>query len=123
MIVINEKTIAIWYMNTTKDQDFLGSLYLDDENKPTFTYRFRYYKSNDAWDGKDKKNWYQGQPKADQPINFILNAIRTMVATMAHAAHTEYDEVLMKDGNVKQFMDEFSSKPWAHCRIEKGGEA
>lgn len=125
MIEINEKTIAVWYLVTIEnEQDFMGSLFRGEDDRLEFTYRFRYYNSADAWDGKDKKNWYKLEAKdKEKSESYMLETIRTMVKTLSIAAGNKpYDEILMKDGDTTKFMEEFASKPWAHMRQVSDGQ-
>lgn len=117
---INEKTIAIWFLPTTEKQDFLGTLYRNDEGKLQFTYRFRYYDESDKspWSGKDEKHWYDLVAKDENKSeDEMFRDLKKMIEKLEILSGNKADEILMKGKTVEQFMDEMASKPWAHMRV------
>ena len=119
MITISEKTIATWFLPTTKGQDFMGSLFRNDEGHLQFTYRFRYYaeENNPAWDEKDEKHWYDVIDKEGKTPEEMLQILRQMLKVMETVAVGKLDQILMVNGDVNKFIEEMAAKPWAHMRV------
>lgn len=123
MIILNEKTICIWYIPLIPGkQDFLGSLFTNEENAFEFTYRFRYYHSNDPNDPKDKKSWYRLVAKPGESKEKLLTSIRVLINRLELVSGQKSDEIMYR-GDYKVFFEEFKSKPWAHFSEQKIGEA
>lgn len=124
MIILSEKTIAIWFIPLIPgEQDFIGSLFTNEEGKLEFSYRFRYYNSQDPYDKKDKKHWYTVVSRKEETKESMLASLRRMIKALELASGQRADEILMKDGNYKQFCEEFASKSWTHIEKEKIADA
>lgn len=113
-IEITKNTVGIWFCYLGNDSDWMGSA---SEEAGVFhlIYRFRYYKSDDAWDNKDKKNWYEGTHKGGTRDE-VIDKMRTMLKLMELKSRSKGYELLMVDGNIDEFMGEFNKQPWVHTK-------
>lgn len=117
MIEINERIIAIWYLVTIPgEQDFMGGLFRDEKGDLKFKYRFRYYNSDEPWDKKDTKNWYDVTPKQGTTPEAMIESLRIMVDRLSRMSGQKADEIVIKDGDHQKFLEEFMAKPWAHMK-------
>jgi hypothetical protein len=100
-IEIDEKIVAIWYLRTLPDQDWMAGLReLEPNQKYSFTYRFRYYKDDKAFDSKDVKNWYEGTVNSTR--NEAIEAFRFLGKTMEVMATDKLYEFI-NDGDLENF--------------------
>lgn len=120
MIVIDGKTIGLWFMSLTPIQDWLCSLRQGDDGKIEMVYRFRHYDAddpaNDPFSGKDKKKWFKVTiPSTPEKA---IEAARQLVAKLEEASGNTADEILMGPGGADEFMAMYASMPWAHMKTE-----
>jgi hypothetical protein len=137
MIVINERTIGLWFLQITQTQDWLlGLEWVDDQSMKAgkgdinLVYRFRYYAEDgvdrkdpeNIHNEKDTKNWYSGivcskKEEAIEKVRMIANKLKE------GGAIGKVDELLYT-GDPESFMKTFSNRPYMHVKkIEKTAEA
>lgn len=59
----DDEIIGMWLVGNGL-MDFMGIVKIES-GKLVGQYRFRYYRSEDAWDGQDEKHWYKIGPLED----------------------------------------------------------
>lgn len=123
MIVLNEKSLGIWFMQVSPDADWMGHLGLNDEGEYEFIYRHRYYVDNKTHDSDDKKSWYKGTVLTkDTPVDVVITLVQSVVKTMSnfHGDSTmPVHELLMGDKTIKEFTAEFKKLPFVHYKMER----
>jgi hypothetical protein len=113
-IEINEKLIGIWYVSFGTD-DWMGALYERDDGQIDLIFRCRYYRSPDAWDGKDKKSWFKNtSPKSvEEAIGHLRTAVNKLCAIRKPCMR---HELLRGNDTPMQFLARFSALPFVHER-------
>lgn len=114
---ITENTVGLWYMSLTDTSDWLCCVNKMSDKEYSIRYRFRYYKDDNAHNSEDVKNWYSVIVKEDS-FEKMIEQMRKVATLLGETADTEYDEILMQNGDVDQFMLDLMSKEWAHVRIK-----
>lgn len=129
-IEITERTIGTWFLVLTDISDYMAGMEweTDEDLKAQFgniklTFRFRYYDIDnpEPWAGKDKKNWYstvlKETTKQDAVLKFekVLHGMEIMTGNKA-------DEII-NNGTPQEFIEKFTSMPWAHSKILSKEEA
>jgi hypothetical protein len=114
--------IAIWFVNLPHPGkyghggDVNGLLWRKDgePNIYYFKYRFRYYKSDQIWDGRDEKVWYLLVIK-DKTEQESLDGIQKMLHILSAAMGQKLDTYWI-NGDSNKAQDLFETKPpvWAH---------
>lgn len=116
---VTENTIAIWFLQLTDISDFIAHLKKTDEGL-VLQYRFRYYDEedpgNDAFSGKDRKTWYTAKWKGVEAKELVIETVRTMLGRMEEASGYKSDELLMQNGDLDAFFEEFKKRPYAHLK-------
>lgn len=88
-----------WFIVGGEDKDFLACLY---RKKPgadiAFTYRFRYYESDDPFDKRDVKHVYEAFWKPDHDIEKVLVTVRKLAASVAEEYGSTCDELVVNGG-------------------------
>ena len=120
-IEITDRTFGIW-MVPLPGGDWLGHLGTDAEGKPSFIYRFRWYKDGKVFeDSMDVKRWFAVTPKAGttptvehmlEVARFSYNQLREKAGT------TEGWELLRGERTAGEFMDVLRSLPGMHTKTE-----
>lgn len=117
MIEMDDKIVAIWFLSTTPEQDWMAAVrVIEEDRKYELVYRFRYYKDDKVFDSDDKKNWYKGEITATR--SYVIAALRLVGQTMASAHGNQLYELLNEDGDIGKFMREFEKMPFAFVRME-----
>jgi|HubBroStandDraft_1064217.scaffolds.fasta_scaffold240336_2 hypothetical protein len=111
MIIVNDKTIAVWHFSLEGDFDYLAALYRNETNQLMFTYRFIHA------DAPDTAHWYSvGPPKdgcTDREFeNIMASTIRMIEGDLGRRA----DEIRMKNGDVEAFCEELLARPYIGVR-------
>lgn len=115
MIEITENTIGIWFIATDLEMDVMAHL-SKRGSEHELTYRFRYYKTSGAWDGKDVKNWYSSTYRTDDTKSAV-ESVRESFSMLALIMSGELDEILMGDDDVESFFEKMKSRPWCHYKV------
>lgn len=132
MIVMDEKIIATWFIVLSDESDYMAAIsWANEESMKAgkgeidLVYRFRYYDKErpnaEPFAGIDKKNWYSGKVEAASKEE-ALTKMRGAINILASVVNQKPDEIV-NTGGVEQFINELASKPWAHMKKEKMGEA
>ena len=119
MIKLDEKTVGVWFLNTTETQDWLCTIReIEPDAKYEIVYRFRYYADNgsrDPFDGSDQKNWYKGAGKMTR--HYAISSMRFMMEQLkAAGAVGDPYELLMENGDVEAFFREFQKAPFVFAK-------
>ncbi len=112
MIVISDKTVALWSIAIDDTHDFMGAL---TEERPDFfkyTCRIRTKKSEAVWDLIDEKQWFEYELTGGRDI--ALAYCRLRMEVLEALSGNKGDEILYH--NNKQFFEELATKPWAHVK-------
>lgn len=124
MITVDEKIVGIWYVQTLDTQDWMAALReVEPDQKYELIYRFRYYsaESENPFDGKDKKNWYEGTVSGTR--HYCIGALRSVAeALVATGAVGQLYEVLNDDRDLKAFLKKYQDLPFVHMRMQPPSE-
>jgi hypothetical protein len=118
-IRIDEKTVGLWYLNTIPGhQDWMAGIReIEPENKYEVTYRFRYYEDGEAFDSKDRKNWYGGTVTGTRA--YTIAGIREAGKLLESVSDGKLYELMMNDErDVKKFAEAWQSMPFVFARME-----
>ena len=117
-IELTERTVGIWFMRVNEAVDFMAGLESMPDGEFKIDYRFRYYDPavGDPFspENKDEKHWYTVKAKRSR-INMI-RSVQLLVSRLEAKTGHQCTEILMKNGEVSQFMAELARQPWAHIR-------
>jgi hypothetical protein len=127
-IVIDDNLLAIWWMAIpsrlrpdTNESDLLCSLVRRSPEECELIWRFRYYETKGAWDGLDRKNWYQGVVK--DPPEEIIATLRVLLKAMSEkAGGNQVYEIVRGDMSTKEFTERFMKMPFVHVKDPKEAE-
>ena len=127
---ISEKTfIDSIHFCGDDDGDWMATLYRPGDGEPwELEYRFRYYENRGpgtAWDGEDRKSWYQAKAPDDSEEN--CRAMRTALDNLRPALEARYgssvDVVeLQCYGDDPKFIFELGSRDWANIKVGADAE-
>lgn len=99
---------------------------MDEPNRWTVKYRMRYYatKDNDAWDGKDRRSWYQMGfigTEEEAAKNFMQWAEEVAAGTAIFGGPRSRVQVLLVQGNDEKWQAEVERQkpPWMHLRKQE----
>lgn len=115
MIVLNDRTVGIWYFRTLPDQDVLAGLEeIASEEKYKLTWRFRYYRDEEIdLKSKDKKTWYEIEVTGTR--NLAIFTARHLFKLMKDFTRSpEPIREILNDGDVQKLSDKFRSWPECH---------
>lgn len=121
-MLIDEKIVGIWFVQTLETQDFMLSLReLESEKLYEFVYRFRYYDTitdGNPFNLQDRKSWYEGRvaasrQKSIEKMQFVVNML-TLTAGV-----TQY--ALFNDKGFEDFAKRLKEQPFVHGKwVTKG---
>jgi hypothetical protein len=114
MIELKEDIRAMWFVTLPPKADWLAAAQELEDGTILLTYRFRYYNSDEPFDSKDTKNWYEG--KITEPLAEVVEKTSRIAAELARAAHGEKYELIRGTATLDQFVDQFTSLPFSHCK-------
>lgn len=113
-MVIDEKTVGIWFLPTTENQDWMATVReIEPDAKYELVYRFRYYKDDKVFDSEDEKNWYKATATGTRA--FVLAGIRMAASMMAEHAIGKLYEII-NDGDFAEFSRKFMDAPFVFAR-------
>lgn len=84
--VVSDPGVHDWMANAAKRADS-GDWELE--------WRFRYYKGEEVWDGKDEKSWYGGTIGGEAPEEVVINAMEVMQKALVAEGFGESTETIM----------------------------
>lgn len=113
-IEFNESIRAVWFFSFPGG-DWLGSVSACEDGNAELTYRFRYYRSELAWDGKDKKKWYR--IITAEAIDGVLDKTHQCVTELQQSLRGgNLYEMLRGEQSLHDFMLRFQALPFVHAR-------
>jgi len=128
---MDEKIVGVWFILTIHNvQDWMAGLReIVPEEKYSLTYRFRYYKDDNAWDSEDKKNWYEAEVTGTRA--YCLASLRSVAEQLAKAARLRQEgnaEVgrvyeVINDSGYDEFQRKFMDMPFVFARQETKEQA
>jgi len=120
---LTENTVGIWYVQVSKESDWLMTVNEDDETY-NMTYRWRYYEDDKNFDSEDRKSWYSATTLKDKISKEKLIAnMREAVELILNFPGSEKSwELLMEDHDIKAFMKKFEALPFVHMEVHTNKE-
>jgi hypothetical protein len=116
-MILDEKTVGFWILQVTPTGDWLATIReITPDEKYETVYRFRYYEDDEAFDSKDKKNWYSGTIKGTR--NFVLAGFRAAAANLASVAVGPLTE-LLNDKGPEDLQRRLLDAPGIYARMER----
>lgn len=115
-IEFSEDTVGLWYVPSHMRDWMCGLSRAGDEFK--IQYRFRYYEHpTDAWDGKDRKSWYEATVGGESREE-VLAKFRELAALLAikFGDGIVYELVRGLDESFDSFVERFQALPFIHKR-------
>lgn len=99
--------------------DFMGGVYTDPDGKWMGKYRFRYYNSDDAWDGADTKNVYQVGPldAEDDTRAGLVETFTLLTKMMADSIGPDTLTTLPVNGGVEKYLAMLAQQPFTHVKL------
>jgi hypothetical protein len=120
VIELDEKIVAIWYLQITNTQDWMAAIReIEPEEKFELTYRFRYYKDDKAFESKDKKNWYKGTIGGSRA--FVIGSLREIAKVLAATSSGGELYELINDKGAEDFLHRLQDMPFAYVRMMSEG--
>jgi hypothetical protein len=114
MIILDEKTLALWNVPLPDRSDWLAAVReLVPDEKYQLDYRFRYYADDKVFESEDKKSWYTAQLSGTR--HYVLESTRAIARRMASEAGSKVSEYL-NDGDMKAFMEKIGNAPSIYMR-------
>lgn len=110
---------AVWYV-AWEHMDWMAMVYRDGPDRPwRATYRFRYYKDNEAWQSEDEKSIYdvKGTDGSDTTREVLAHGFDEVIAAMAQDPGVRTHEKLDIHGDSDRFVELFTSRSWAHVKV------
>ena len=123
MIVMNENTIGLWWVNLADfGQDFMGGAYRDDEGVLKFDCRMRDHIDDKTLDSKDRKEWYTYIAR-DKTEDELIAWVRDMCNTLSEAGkemggECDIVELLMDEDGVDAMLEKMKELPFVQYREE-----
>jgi hypothetical protein len=117
-------TLCIWYgrLPGNNTGDWFGYVKQKDGEPMKIEYRFRYYNSPDAFDGKDEKNWYSGIVKPGTSEDVILADVKTLVDMVSSRLGVKTELVVVKARGEK-VLEHLQNRDWFHMKVATPEEA
>ena len=118
---------AIWFA-ARKDgkADWMAKL-LKSGGKWVFSYRFRYYNHDKAFDSADEKHWYTATSPDDSPEELakLEKCLTTLMLPLLRAANYEAPQRvdLQCEDSDPKFFFELASCPWVNVKMLDKEEA
>jgi hypothetical protein len=84
--------------------------------------RFRYYETEGAFDGLDRKNWSCRLLETTDPTKAIYNIRRMMVAVERKFGCEYKSELVRGNTSREEFLDRFKSLPYVHVMPAAGAQ-
>ncbi len=114
--------IGIWFVGDGATQDWMCGVYRDaGETTWHIRYRFRYYKTADAWDGKDTKNRYEGT--IANATEADVEAKMHLLATVVSLQFGEISFVPLHSADAAHNAEAMAAQKWSHAKVMTREEA
>ena len=118
-IVFTKDTIGIWFVSNDK-QDVMAHLAQAEGEVPELTIRTRTYVDDKVWDSDDKKSWHTIRPspgyKSENVLQEMLDKVEGVMKQLSKDFGRDYSCVLMGNGGIDEFFEEFTSMPGIHSK-------
>lgn len=115
-MTITDKTVGLWYLQTTPKQDWVGTLTeVEPDKEYELIYRFRYYKDDKAWDSADEKSWYKATITGHDK-DYCIESVRTMINILAAAAQSEKPVEFLNTNGAEDLMNRFMAAPFVSAK-------
>ena len=120
--------IGVWFIGDGK-KDWMAALWRDEpdpEGQWTLQYRFRYYETKDAFDGKDDKSWYRGhgtyatEREAEESLHKGAAIIESTWPEYADGRIPKREFVPLHSADQAENIQRLSERPFAHVRVQEG---
>lgn len=118
MIDLNENTycLGLWYVQGDRE-DFLAAATRQSGGAMKITYRFRYYHSDEPWDEKDIKRWYEAAPPPNSDEDSVVALIDGLVSELVNRGYATAEpwRAIIKGGPEAAF-EALKAAPFTHLR-------
>lgn len=116
-MTITDKTVGLWYLQTTPKQDWVGTLTeVEPDKEYELIYRFRYYKDNKAWEYSATVTGHDKQ--------YCIESVRTMIHVLATAAQSQEKPVeFLNTNGAEDLMNRFMAAPFVSAKTIPVGQA
>lgn len=121
MIEFDESILGIWFVQLSAESDWMAALHQHESGGVKLLYRFRYYETRGAWDGLDRKKWYEAK-LSERDARTACAKMNGVATHLAHAADNAACYACVRgERSLEEFTDYFLTMPFAHAKFE--GEA
>jgi hypothetical protein len=126
----NRYFIGIWFMGDGKS-DWMGAAYRDNTDPAdqwNLIYRFRYYETKEAWDGKDRKSWYTGtisgksEAEVERSIHELSHKVKEMWPVSHEGRIAMLDFCAMHSDDPVENSNRLRQRDWSHVRARSSGD-
>jgi hypothetical protein len=125
VIILDEKIVGVWFLNTTPKQDVLFAVReVKQDEEYELVYRFRYYNGDQTkspFEDGDKKSWYKG--KISSTRNFVISSAREAVKQLNILSKRDKDNAhlaepyeLINDNGLDEFYRKFQNAPFVYAK-------
>lgn len=115
VITVNENLIGLWFIAHIPGRaDFMVGLVKTGETSYEFHSRFKYYKSDAAFDPDDRRSVIVAKTVVPHTREKAIDVCRGLMRDMSEKSEQPYEEILVEDGNLDKFWLDLSRKTWAH---------
>lgn len=125
MAEIDENILALWFVSLPdglNSGDWLASLHrMPGADTLILNYRFRWYETEGAWDGLDRKSMYRGTLTAS--VNEAIDKVSNMSRIVAQQSGSERWELIRGKMPLDEFERKFTALPFVHSRTISEEEA
>jgi hypothetical protein len=120
MIVIDDNIVAIWFMPTADQQDWLCAISeIEPDKKYKIVYRFRYHvDEKNPFESDDRKSWYEGSFTGTRhyAISSMREVVKTMWAATGRGPHKTWPYEIVKTGTLEEFTKKYLDAPFVFVK-------
>lgn len=118
--------VGMWFIGTG-DMDWMAQLYKDKgDERWKFSFRFRYYEDETAFDSHDRKSFYTGTfPSYLSEEDATAAAVGAADIIAKLLDNVIVDESLIVKGDLNKFQEVLEANPrnWVHLKFIKVGQS
>ena len=104
---------AVAFLYGKHPRDCLGAVFRDREGPWIVRYRFRYYRDQDAWSGKDEKRLYEATADGAMSEPDACRALRTVFLMLIEQKFNKrFDWLTLRTDDPKAIFELLKTKPW-----------